>query len=154
MRTVRTRNNGNRFIEQYEWTIGMCITVQIGELASLWTCRLANVANKELSYVCITMLLSTLLYLPFIFKSYLEELYQTLSHACCQIIVQFFCVSRRYDEKRETTAKTWSKIYTFITMFNLGLTSSIKCWNIFIPTRTRLDITVTLLFVISFRKCD
>ena len=31
MRTVRTINNGNRFIEQYEWTIGMCITVQIGE---------------------------------------------------------------------------------------------------------------------------
>ena len=28
---VRTRNNGNRFIEQYEWTIGVCITVQIGE---------------------------------------------------------------------------------------------------------------------------
>ena len=23
--------NGNRFIEQYKWTIGMCITVQIGE---------------------------------------------------------------------------------------------------------------------------
>ena len=31
MRTVRTRNNGNRFIEQYERTIGVCITVQIGE---------------------------------------------------------------------------------------------------------------------------
>ena len=31
MRTVGTRNNGNRFIEQYEWTIGMHITVQIGE---------------------------------------------------------------------------------------------------------------------------
>ena len=31
MRTVQTRNNGNRFIEQYTWTIGMCITVQIGE---------------------------------------------------------------------------------------------------------------------------
>ena len=31
MRTVRTRNNGNRFIEQYEWTIGVRITVQIGE---------------------------------------------------------------------------------------------------------------------------
>ena len=31
MRTVRTRNNGTRFIEQYEWTIGVCITVQIGE---------------------------------------------------------------------------------------------------------------------------
>ena len=28
---MRTRNNGNRFIEQYEW-IGVCITVQIGEL--------------------------------------------------------------------------------------------------------------------------
>ena len=33
MHTVRTRNNyGYRFIEQYEWTIGVCITVQIGEL--------------------------------------------------------------------------------------------------------------------------
>ena len=31
MQTVRTKNNGNRFIEQYEWTIYMCITVQIGE---------------------------------------------------------------------------------------------------------------------------
>ena len=31
MRTVRTRNNGNRFIEQFEWTIGVCIAVQIGE---------------------------------------------------------------------------------------------------------------------------
>ena len=31
MRNVRTRNNGNRFIEQYEWTLGVCITVQIGE---------------------------------------------------------------------------------------------------------------------------
>ena len=31
MQTVRTKNNGNRFIEQYEWTIGVCITVQIGE---------------------------------------------------------------------------------------------------------------------------
>ena len=30
MRTVRTRVNGNRVIEQYEW-IGVCITVQIGE---------------------------------------------------------------------------------------------------------------------------
>ena len=30
---VRTRNNGNRFIEQYEWTIVVCITAQIvGEL--------------------------------------------------------------------------------------------------------------------------
>ena len=28
---MRTRNNGNRFIEQYEWTIGVCITLQIGE---------------------------------------------------------------------------------------------------------------------------
>ena len=34
---MRTRNNGNCFIEQYEWTIAMCshvyacITVQIGE---------------------------------------------------------------------------------------------------------------------------
>ena len=28
---MRTRNNGNRFIEQYEWTIAVCITVQIGE---------------------------------------------------------------------------------------------------------------------------
>ena len=26
MHTVRTRNNGNRFIEQYKLTIGMCIT--------------------------------------------------------------------------------------------------------------------------------
>ena len=31
MCTVRTRNNGNRFIEQYEWTIGVYITVQTGE---------------------------------------------------------------------------------------------------------------------------
>ena len=31
MQTVWTKNNGNRFIEQYEWTIGVCITVQIGE---------------------------------------------------------------------------------------------------------------------------
>ena len=31
MQTVWTKNNGNRVIEQYEWTIGMCITVQIGE---------------------------------------------------------------------------------------------------------------------------
>ena len=31
MGTVQTRNNGNRFIEQYEWTMGMCITLQIGE---------------------------------------------------------------------------------------------------------------------------
>ena len=31
MQTVRTKHNGNRFIEQYEWTIGVCITVQIGE---------------------------------------------------------------------------------------------------------------------------
>ena len=31
MRTVRNRNNGNRVIEQYEWTIGVCITVRIGE---------------------------------------------------------------------------------------------------------------------------
>ena len=30
MQTVRTQNNGNRFIEQ-EWTIGVCTTVQIGE---------------------------------------------------------------------------------------------------------------------------
>ena len=28
---LRTTNNGNCFIEQYEWTIGVCITVQIGE---------------------------------------------------------------------------------------------------------------------------
>ena len=28
---VRNWNNGNRFIEQYKWTIGVCITVQIGE---------------------------------------------------------------------------------------------------------------------------
>ena len=32
MHTVRIRNNGNHFIEQYEWTISVCITVQIGEL--------------------------------------------------------------------------------------------------------------------------
>ena len=31
MRPVRTRNNGNRFIEQYEWTKSVCITVQIGK---------------------------------------------------------------------------------------------------------------------------
>ena len=31
MQTVQTKNNGNRFIEQHEWTIGVCITVQIGE---------------------------------------------------------------------------------------------------------------------------
>ena len=31
MCTVRTRDNGKRFIEQYEWTIGVYITVQIGE---------------------------------------------------------------------------------------------------------------------------
>ena len=31
MQTVRTKNNGNRFIAQYEWTIDVCITVQIGE---------------------------------------------------------------------------------------------------------------------------
>ena len=31
MRTVRTRNNGNPFLEQYKWTIGVCITVQIDE---------------------------------------------------------------------------------------------------------------------------
>ena len=28
---MRTKNNGSRFIEQYEWTIGVCITLQIGE---------------------------------------------------------------------------------------------------------------------------
>ena len=32
MPTVRTRNNhGNRFSEQYKWTIDVCIIVQIGE---------------------------------------------------------------------------------------------------------------------------
>ena len=31
MQTVWTKNNGNRFTEQYEWAIGVCITVQIGE---------------------------------------------------------------------------------------------------------------------------
>ena len=31
MHTVWTRNNGNHFIEQYEWTVGVCINVQIGE---------------------------------------------------------------------------------------------------------------------------
>ena len=31
MRTVRTSNNGNRFIEQYKWTVGVCITVQNGK---------------------------------------------------------------------------------------------------------------------------
>ena len=31
MCTVRARNNGNGFIEQYEWTICACVTVQIGE---------------------------------------------------------------------------------------------------------------------------
>ena len=31
MRIVQTKNSGNRFIEQYEWAISMCKTVQIGE---------------------------------------------------------------------------------------------------------------------------
>ena len=31
MRPVLTKNNGNRFTEQYEWTVGVFITVQIGE---------------------------------------------------------------------------------------------------------------------------
>ena len=28
---MRTRNNGNCFIEQYEWTISVGVTLQIGE---------------------------------------------------------------------------------------------------------------------------
>ena len=31
MHTVRTRNNSYRFTAQYEWTTGVCTTVQIGE---------------------------------------------------------------------------------------------------------------------------
>ena len=42
MRTVQTRNNGNRFIEQYEWTIGVCITVQIGERGNYTDVRIGE----------------------------------------------------------------------------------------------------------------
>ena len=53
---VRTRKNGNRFIEQYEWTIGVCITVQIGERGNFTDVQIGErgkqrVNNNQLTYL-------------------------------------------------------------------------------------------------------
>ena len=50
MCTVRTRNNGNRFIEQYEWTIGMSITVQIGEGGNFTDVHIGERGKQRVNY--------------------------------------------------------------------------------------------------------
>ena len=52
MCTVQTRNNGNRFIEQYEWTIGMCtcITVQIGERGTFTDVQIGERGKQKIKY--------------------------------------------------------------------------------------------------------
>ena len=50
MRTVQTRNNhGNRFIEQYEWTIGVCITVQIGECGNFMDVQIGERGTQRVN---------------------------------------------------------------------------------------------------------
>ena len=49
MRTVRTRNNGNRFIEQYEWTIGVCISVQIGECGDFTDVQIGEYGKQRVN---------------------------------------------------------------------------------------------------------
>ena len=50
MQTVRTKNNyGNHFIEQYEWTIGMCITVQIGERGTFTDVQIGECGKQRVN---------------------------------------------------------------------------------------------------------
>ena len=51
MRTVQTRNGGNRFIEQYKWTIGVCITVQIGERGKFMDVQIAERSKQRVKGV-------------------------------------------------------------------------------------------------------
>ena len=53
MCTVRTRNNGNRFIEQYEWTIGVCITVQIGECGTFMDVQIGERGKQRVKQIWI-----------------------------------------------------------------------------------------------------
>ena len=50
MQTVRTKNNGNRFIAQYEWTIGVCITVQIGERGTCTDVQIGERGKQRVKY--------------------------------------------------------------------------------------------------------
>ena len=58
MQTVQTKNNGNRFIEQYEWTIGVCITVQIGERGTFTDVQIGERGKQrvKLRFICFKML--------------------------------------------------------------------------------------------------
>ena len=63
MQTVRTKNNGHRFIEQYEWTIGVCITVQIGERGTFTDVQIGergkqrvNEAKTESEFIIYTVI--------------------------------------------------------------------------------------------------
>ena len=49
MQTVRTQNNGNRFIEQYEWTIRVCVTVQIGELGAFTDVQIGECGKQRVN---------------------------------------------------------------------------------------------------------
>ena len=51
MQTVRTQNNGNRFIEQYEWTIGVCVTVQIGERGAFTDMQIGERGKQRVNNV-------------------------------------------------------------------------------------------------------
>ena len=52
MQTVRTKNNhmfNNRFIEQYEWTIGVCITVQIGKRGTFTDVQIGECGKQRVN---------------------------------------------------------------------------------------------------------
>ena len=65
MHTVRTRTiNGNRFIEQYEWTIGVCITVQIGERGNFTDVQIGERSKQRVKmYDFITLEMNILLWM-------------------------------------------------------------------------------------------
>ena len=58
MRTVRTRNNGNRFIEQYKWTIGVCITVQIGERGKFTDVQIGERGKQRVNFLFVGQILA------------------------------------------------------------------------------------------------
>ena len=51
MQTVQTKNNGNRIIEQYEWTIGVCITVQIGECGTFTDVQIGECGKQKVKSI-------------------------------------------------------------------------------------------------------
>ena len=80
MRTVRTRNNGTRFFEQYEWTIGVCITVQIGERGNFTDVQIGERGKQRVNDMSA--------YVPIVSRITFSG-FCTAGHVTCKTFVEF-----------------------------------------------------------------